>query len=376
MLERLIEHHRHQGRYRHIVISLRRIGPVGARLQSKGVEVEAIGIMGAASFAMGFIRLVRRIRSIAPDVVQTWMYHADLIGGLAARLAGQRHIIWGVRIADISLDLGVSRSLIWSRKLCARLSGMVPQRIIYVAKAAQQVHERLGYALGKGIIVHNGYVIPDASFVVSARERRRIDLNLPPGCVLIASAGRFSPQKGYRGFVEAAAQVGRIHSDTRFLMMGREVTWQNEELAEWVRRTGMADRFHLLGERSDILEWLAAVDIFALFSIGEGFPNVVAEAMSVSVPCIVTDVGDAALLVADTGTVIEPHNREELVRAMEAMILEGAEWRRERGEAARARIQREFSIGPVAERYAELYEAIRDPGGAPSSTQNAATVDR
>lgn len=358
MLLRLVGEQVGDARYRHHVISLRTLGTVGPRLQALGVEVEALGMTGPLGMVRGFAGLVRRIRRIAPDVLQTWMYHADLVAGLAGRLAGCRRILWGVRVAEMFPAMGVSRSALWSRRLCARLSSRVPSRIVYVAESARTVHEALGYEPSKSVVVQNGYRIPPPAEIEAGRARRRAELGLEPGAVLIASAGRFSPQKGYEAFVSTAAELAQRHSHLRFLLAGREVDWGNAELSGWVRTRGLADRFHLIGETGALLEWLAAADIFVLYSLGEGFPNVVAEAMSVGVPCIVTDVGDAALLVADSGIVIRSGDLKGLTAGLERLITAGEEARRRLGEAGRRRVEALFSLSAVAERYATLYDEV------------------
>ena len=367
MLERLVGHQSREGRYRHKVISLRTLGQVGPRLQAAGIEVEAMGMTSPAGLAIGFVRLVRRIRQLRPDLVQTWMYHADLIGGVAARLAGHRRILWGVRISDISPALGVSRSLIWSRRLCVSLSGIVPQRILYVAEAARKVHESIGYPASKSVVVPNGYLLPSPDRAAESRRRIRDELGLADGDILIGSAGRFSPQKGYRGLVAAAAETVRRFPKARVLILGREVTWDNEELAGWIREAGLADRFHLIGEQRNVLDWLAALDIFALNSLDEGFPNVVAEAMSVGAPCIVTDVGDAALLVGDSGIVIRSGDLGGLTGALERLIGAGEAERRRLGEAGRRRVEATYSLSVVSERYGKLYDELAGEGPAPAA---------
>ena len=367
MLKRLLTAHRGDPGYDHRVISLRGLGALGEELRGLGVQVECMGLKSLANAPLALWRLVRRIRAIDPDIVQTWMYHSDLIGGLSARLAGKRNLLWGVRVADLSPDMGVPRSTILIRRLCARLSGIVPARIVYVAEAARLVHERLGYAGGKSVVIQNGYDIPPTATVEALRGRRQ-SLGLTPDCVLIGTAGRYSPQKGYQGFVGAAGRVAARHPDAHFLIIGRGVGWENEELAGWVRETGAADRFHLLPEQQDVREWLAAMDIFALNSLMEGFPNIVAEAMSVGVPCIVTDVGDAALLVDDTGIVIEPRDEEGLTQAMLRLVSEGKPERSRLGALARERVSRKFSIESIVGRYEELFD-----GFAPARTERASS---
>jgi glycosyltransferase involved in cell wall biosynthesis len=367
MLERLIRYQHGDGRHRHQVISLRGFGQVGPRLKAAGIEVEAMGMNSPAGLARGFVRLVRRIRQIRPDIVHTWMYHADLIGGLAARLARHRRILWAIRIMDISTTLGMSRSLIWSRRISAALSRIVPSRILYVAEAARKVHEPLGYVADKSLVIPNGYLMKPPGEVEASRKRLREELGLAGGSILVGCAGRFSPQKGYRGFVEAAAEIGGRFPETRFLLLGREVTWDNEELAGWIRDAGLADRFHLVGEQSNVLDWLSALDIFALYSFGEGFPNVVAEAMSVGVPCIVTDVGDAGLLLDGSGILIKPGDLKGLTSGLERLITAGEGERRRLGEAGRQRVETFFSLSAVAERYASLYEEMAGEDGGPGA---------
>ncbi len=371
MLERLVMHQRREGRYRHHVISLRTLGQVGPRLREAGIEVEVMAMNGFAGLALGFVRLVRRIRRLSPDVVQTWMYHADLIGGVAARLAGIRRILWGVRISDISPAIGIARSTMIARRLCIPLSRRVPQKILYVAESARRVHEALGYDPAKSVVVPNGYSAPPAEAVAAARRRIREELGLAEDTVLIGSAGRFSPQKGYSGFVAAAAEIAGRFPEARFLILGREVTWENEELAGWIRDAGLADRFHLVGEQRNVLDWLAALDLFVLYSLSEGFPNVVAEAMSARVPCIVTDVGDAALLAADSGIVIRSGDLNGLTEGLERLISAGPEERRRRGEAGRRLVEATYSLSVVAERYSKLYDELAGerPAAAAGSRQ-------
>lgn len=353
MLKRLIASHREDLKYRHIVLSLRSLGSVGPELQAMGVEVQVLGLDGPVRLVTAMPRLVRRIRRIDPDIVQNWMYHADFLGGLAARAAGKRHVLWNVRIAEIGPEMGVSRATSLIRRACAAVSRHVPERIVYVAHSARRVHERLGYDPSKSVVIPNGYELPRKP----AHGRLRGELGLDPDIPLIGSAGRFNAQKDHRGFITAAGEVART-SNAHFVMMGRGLTWDNEELTTWVNGTGFAHRFHLLGQRDDIADCLPDLDIFCLHSIGEGFPNVVAEAMSVALPCVVTDVGDAALLVDDTGFVVPPSDPPALAAALSRMIAIDAEERRRLGARARRRIEENFSMEAIRARYEQLYQGL------------------
>lgn len=366
MMKRLVEAHLSDPRHEHRVVSLRSVGPVGAMLQARGIRVDALGIQGAAGAVPTLLRLVRIIRSARPDIVQTWMYHSDLLGGLAARLAGCRRIVWGVRASDF--DVGVARSTRLIRRLCARLSSRVPTKIVYVAEAARRVHEQLGYDRDRSVVIPNGFIVPENP-PDSSHFRRT--LGIPSGAFLIGAAGRFNPLKDFTTFVRAAARCIGSHSDVHVVMAGCGLTADNAELAGWIAETGYADRFHLLGERSDLSDVLASLDLFCLSSLQEGLPNVVGEAMAVRVPCVVTDAGDAALLVGDTGLVVSPADEAALAAALGAVIRMPCEHRREHGRRARDRIVQCFSMEAIQARFEHLYaELVGDasPGPEPQSS--------
>jgi glycosyltransferase involved in cell wall biosynthesis len=234
------------------------------------------------------------------------------------------------------------------------LSPHVPERIIYVAHSARNVHEAVGYAADKGIVIPNGYPVPARS-----RENHlRRELGVPGDALLVGSAGRFNPQKNHRSFIAAAALVAEREPRARFVLMGPGIESWNTELVQWVNSSGFEDRFHLFGDRRDLTKWLAGLDLFCLHSLSEGFPNVVAEAMSVGIPCVVTDVGDAAFLVGDTGTIVPPNDAAALADAILELIAGTPVQRLTLGSAARQRIIDNFSMDAIRARYEGLYASL------------------
>jgi|SRR5450830_191906 len=136
MMKRLIESHHGNANYKHTVISLTGIGTVGRQLQAVGFEVHALGMQSALDIPRVIWKLVHLIRTARPDVVQSWMYHADLLGGLAARLAGNRNVIWGIRTTEVTV--GGTRATVFVRQLCAWLSRTVPHTIVRAADASRR----------------------------------------------------------------------------------------------------------------------------------------------------------------------------------------------------------------------------------------------
>src|SRR6185503_9929721 len=130
---------------------------------------------------------------------------------------------------------------------------------------------------------------------------------------LIGLVGRFDPQKDHRNFIAAAAILHRSCPDVHFLLCGDNVTWENAKLRGWIEETGLRKQYRLVGRRQDMARLTAALDIgTSSSSYGEGFPNVIGEAMSCGVPCVVTDIGDSALIVGQTGRVVPAQNPEAL----------------------------------------------------------------
>jgi glycosyltransferase involved in cell wall biosynthesis len=237
--------------------------------------------------------------------------------------------------------------------LSAPLSHRLSRAIIYVAHSARKAHERLGYDRTKGIVIPNGYPALGHRSYPEARSR----LGLPDG-IVVGSIGRFNAAKDPRTFIEAAALVVQSKPATRFLMVGRGMSPDNRELAAMMDARGLAGRIVLAGERADVYECLAAMDIFCLHSATEAFPNVVGEAMNAGVPSVVTDVGDAAAVLGDCGIVVAPRDPAVLARAIIEMIEKTPAERGAYGKRARKQIAEHFSLPSVVERYEQLYREV------------------
>lgn len=341
----------------HQVVSLRDAGTVGVRLSEAGVPVTCLHMRGL-SMPAAVVRLATLIRRSRPDVVQTWLYHADVLGGVAARVAGVRAVVWGVRTADIRPGISLSRGAGMMLRLGARLSGIVPRRIVYVAEAARRIHEAAGYDPDRSIVIHNGFALPDRTTVAVAAADVRRSIGIAPHARLVGTAGTFSAQKNQVGFVAACAPLLAGDPDLHLLLIGRGNDAANPVLAEAVAATGHRARIHLLGERRDVAACLGALDIFCLASRGEGFPNVVGEAMAVGTPVVVTDVGDAALLAGDTGIVVPPDDPAALAAALAQMAALPDAAIAARGAAARERIACRFTMAQVKDHYLMLYRSL------------------
>jgi glycosyltransferase involved in cell wall biosynthesis len=337
------------------VASLAGPGELGDPIARAGIRVHALGLSRAAPDPRKLLLLAKIIRETAPDVVQTWMYHADLVGGLAARLTRRGRIVWGLH--NSTLDPSTTRRTThWTVAACARLSKTVPHAIVSVAHASRDVHVAAGYDAKKFVVISNGFDVSEHRFDPVARAELRGELAIPGDAPVIGLVARVDPQKDHATFIRAAEILAARAGSARFLLCGEGATEQNRELLAAVERAGLRRRFHLLGRRSDVVRVLSALDVATLSSAyGEALPLVIGEAMACGVPCVVTDVGDSALLVGDTGRVVPPRDPAALARRWEDLVALGHEGRRRLGHSARQRIEGRFSMQATVAAYAELY---------------------
>jgi glycosyltransferase involved in cell wall biosynthesis len=232
----------------------------------------------------------------------------------------------------------------------------VPDRIVCCAEAARRLHAGLGYDEGRMLVIGNGIDAerfrPDAEGAVRVRR----ELGLDAGVTLIGLVARFHPQKDHAGFLAAVDSVQRRHPEAAVLLCGEEVTPDNPALAGPISRLPAPQRVHCLGIRRDLTAVYSALDLaISSSSFGEGFSNVIIEAMACATPCVVTDVGDSAAIVGETGWTVPPRDPSALAEAICAALALDPEERRQRGLAARQRVLDEFRLEDVHAAYDRLY---------------------
>jgi glycosyltransferase involved in cell wall biosynthesis/SAM-dependent methyltransferase len=356
------------------VVSLTSVGVIGESLRARGARVQALGMSSVLDFPIALWRLVRFIRQHRPGIVQTWLYHADLLGGLAARLAGSCIVVWGVRSTNI--PQGPLSVTFWLVRLCAICSHIVPHRIICCAQSAREAHVRLGYAANRMTVIPNGYDFSTFDGHSNSRTKVRAELGFRADEIVIGVVGRFDPLKDFRNFVAAASTLAAKRGDVKFLMVGNRIDWSNPQLAGWIGDGGAAKNFRLVGEQSDAPYFLSAMDIFCLSSVNEAFPNVVVEAMAMGLPCVVTRAGDAADILGDDNFVVPVENSQALCDAMLRMCDLDPEERRVLGERGAIRVRAKYEIKEIRQKYDEVYaEATRHLADARTNNSDNQTVE-
>ncbi|MGI9324747.1 MAG: glycosyltransferase [Pseudomonadales bacterium] len=343
------------------VISLSSIGVVGAELQQLGFDVVALE-MNPNHLQLGkLISLVRHLRQRRPDVVQTWMYHADLLGGIAAKLARVPALAWNIRHSDLNHFSDKRRTRLIAQS-CALLSRFVPDKIVCCAESARQNHIAMGYSAKPMLVIDNGFDTELFAPDQQARLALRTSLQVPSNVPLIGLVARVHPQKGHDVFLKAAAQIVTDDIAAHFLLCGQGASAANVQLQHQLTQLNLVNRVHLLGERDDMPSIQAALDVACSASVvSEGFSNTIGEAMSCAVPCVVTNVGESARIVGATGWIVEPGDSQALSAALVAAIsLEEHDYSR-RSSAARARIIEHYGLSKAVAAYARTYRDMASP---------------
>lgn len=344
-------------RHAHHVISLTGAGVHGAVLAGMGVPVDTLDMPRGRVTLRGLARLRRLVCRVRPDVVQTWMYHADLIGGVVARLAGLKPVVWGLRNAYLD-PRTISASTRAVARLCAVVSSRVPARIVSCSAAGAASHVALGYDAGRMIVIPNGYDVETLAPDPGGRLRVRGEWAVAPDTPLVGMMARWDPQKDHATLVAAIARLTDGPArECSFVLVGDGMDEGNVALGALMDEHGVRSRVRLAGPRRDVRAVMSALDVHVLSSAGEAFPNVVAEAMACGTPCVVTDVGDAARIVGDTGWVVPPRAPAALAGAIGAAVAElgdGTAAARRR-TAARARIVEHYELGIMRRAYHSLW---------------------
>ncbi len=341
-------------RFESTVVSLRPIGSLAPRLRGLGVRTEMLGMRGVTTALASMPKLIRLIKEVRPNVVHTSMYHASLLGLLANRFAGNAPLIWSVHSSELDFST-YSLGLKPVFKLLGHLAS-IPDAVVFNSYVSHQWHQQLGFKFRRWQLIPNGVdtniFCPDSN----AGAHLRRELGLIADDLIIGTVGRFHPQKDYPTFLRAFAELCHTVPNAHAVIVGPELNPANRELAQLGEILDIGSRLHMLGPRFDIQSIAAGFDLFVLASaFAETCPTVLIEAMACGVPCVTTDVGDSARIVADTGKIVSARNASALAAACaEVLSCLGAS----SSVAARRRIQERYSLEIMTKGFTDLFEDL------------------
>ena len=338
----------------HIVISLLGPGKYFSLLKALGVKVYCLNINFISIHKFFF--LVKLIHSLKPDIVQTWLVHADFLGGISARLAGIKNVIWNIRYSN--LEIGKTKlSTIIIIKLLAKLSYFVPKSIIVVSKKAKKIYEKKGYDSKKFKFIPNGYDLSILKPINIQKQNLKKKIKLKKNIPLIGNVARYNPKKDHSNLLIALSIIKSKKIDFFCILVGPNINRENKGLTSEIKRLKLSRSVKLLGQNQNISQIMNGIDVYVQSSSGgEGFPNVVAESMACGTPCVVTDVGDAAFIADNTGWVVPPKNPIKLANAIKHSldIFCTKNWKIKQYKS-RLRIKKKFNLEKMLNSYNKVW---------------------
>lgn len=346
-----------RSKYECSVISLTDEGSYGVKLRDLGVPLHALNIRVGVSIFRSLIVLRGIIKQIDPDILQGWMYHGNLIASLARRFCGDEAAVgWNIRhsLYDLSSEKFMTRQVIKASRLMSGTADL----IFYNSNVSRLQHEKYGFEPSRSTVNPNGFDTELLQPSVETARGVRRAIGISSDSNVVGHVARYHPMKDHAGFITAMITVLSKRADLVVLVIGRDVRANIEFLLD-DQSESLKSRFYFLGERHDIYDLMQSMDILCLSSVwGEGFPNVLGEAMSLAVPCITTDVADSAEVVGDTGLVVPPGKPDKLADAVLYLLNLSKAERAGKGRAARKRIETKYVIRRNTDRYDKAYTRL------------------
>jgi glycosyltransferase involved in cell wall biosynthesis len=333
------------------VISLTTKGFYGEKIEELGIELIALNLQEKKRLLQKMFVLYKYLKRT--DVLQTWMYHSDLIGLIIGKLARVKQINWGIRRSDLSLE-NTKKRTIQIAKICSYFSKRV-DNIISCSIVGKDSHVKFGYNKENMIVIPNGFDTNYLKFKDKVDEDFFTKYNLSPTKTNILMIARWDAIKDHKTFLQAFKSVNNRCPETLAIMCGEGIDNENKSLVSLIKYLELENKVRLLGVIRDIPQILNVSKLLVSTSLSEGFPNVVGEAMSCGTYCIVTDAGDSIHIIGDYGSVIPKRQPQQVANEIiKVLDIEKVKFDNILLEA-RNRVEEEFSIGSITKKYEHIY---------------------
>lgn len=309
-------------------------------LDAAGVPVFAANKKHRWDFGGFLKRMIHILRTEQPDVLHAYLTTSNILAALLKPLLPKVRIVWGIRASNMNLDY-YDRFVRFTNWLESRLSG-IPDLMIANSHAGRSHCLQIGFPVEKIKVIPNGIDTERFQPNKSAGRAMRQKWQIEDGTKIIGLAARIDPIKDHTTFLQAASVLLKSRKGIGFVCVGKGAEDYTNQLKTLCSDLGIVEHIHWVGAVLEMEDAYNAFDIATLTSYGgEGFPNVVGEAMACETPCVVTDSGDAAWVVGETGAVVPPQSPEALASAWGEMLDADVQ---ALGSAARARILENYSI--------------------------------
>lgn len=336
----------------HFVVSLLSGGKYELKLNAINISTYSLNLNNPLGVLKCIYIYKKILDEVKPNIIQTWLYHADFFGGVFSFIFGYKRIFWNIRNCNTS-----KKALKFSTRVIvfinSIISNVIPRRIISVSQNATLHHIKIGFNANKFINIPNGYEFNE-SFTLPADL---VELK-KQSSFLIGMVARYDPQKDHENLLRSLFILKKNNIHFKCLLVGTGMDYENVKLVNLIQALNLSDSVKLLGRRDDIASVMQVLDLHILSSLGEAFPNVLVEAMSNKTICISTDVGDASLIINGNGWLVESECPDKLAAAILAandlFLNKKQDWELLRLKAKESVIDR-FSIQNMVNRYTEIW---------------------
>ncbi|MGE7941020.1 glycosyltransferase [Lysinibacillus xylanilyticus] len=304
-----------------------------------------------ANFLRSFLKCFKVCKN--SDIIQTWMYHSNLLGYLISRVR-RKKLIWGIHHSNLDKKENKWTTILIA-KLCARLSKKV-DIIISCGPKVKEIHEEIGYDCHQHKVIVNG--INTDLFKPSVKRQYYFEHFNVENRHILLHVGRWDPLKDYKNLIASLQLLRLERQDFYMFLVGFEIDANNRELLQMIKEAHLEDVIFLLGGRDDISQLMSAADLFVLSSSGEGLPNVLVEALASGTCCITTDVGDCKYLVREFGETVTAKDANALAQAINKALNYSSKQYAKKAKLGREHVLANFNIKEVIEQYQSLYPMV------------------
>ena len=333
-------------------------GVVGEKLKSKGIAVHELSF-SFFNLLKNIVFIKNRLACYKPDLIQTWMYHSDLLGSFITFFSKRKYkVYWNIRNSSLE-NVGYNTKIVV--RILALISKIVPSKIISCSKVAADLHMEMGYDSSKIEIIPNGIEIEKLDGNNRETKSFRSLYKVSESTYLIGCVARLHPQKDHGTLIRAFSEVIKEEQNCKLVLVGKGIS-SSYELLNLANKFNISEKVLLIEHSEDIEFVYRSLDLKVLSSSsGEGFPNVLIEAMAHGVPCIASDVGDSKYIIHDKNYIFSPGDFSRLAE----QILAALQAKRQNSRKLKLlikkneeRVRKFYTIDIMAARYSSIWENI------------------
>ena len=341
----------------HVICTLLGEDEYSYQIKNNSIRVYHLNILKNKLSFLNIFQLYLILKKENPEILQSWLYHSDLIGSIFGTICGIKKIIWNIRHTDIS-SLNMKNSTKILVRICAIISKFVPNKIIYCSKISLKEHEMIGYNKKKSHLIYNGVDIN--IFKPTRQNKDKKALKSKKDIFKIGMVARFNHYKNHIGLIDVMKLLELNDIKFHCYLIGKNIDSKNKILVDYIHKLGISNKFSLLGYKDNMPDILNMLDLHILLTYSESFPNVIAEAMSCGVPCISSNEGEAKKIISKNGYILKGNNKKEVFDKIIQIInikKNNSEWVKLKRNC-KMHIEKNFSLQLMIDNYNRLWKSL------------------